>query len=772
MNVISRSFPEEDWPPIEQETLPSSSVNETDLPGLEDHLLPLPINYSWDPHPNIPLETHQIYHKLRHRLHRIEKLVQSCNDNTILYALRLFQDAHIPLAFYLREHTPEECSDENLKSIIENLEPNVDRMFHEGSLPNLLGYLPYCNYWKDKKKKKKCSFIEALLWLISKSIPWRCNVRAIRNTLTRDCLPEHPNIYEIIMSFFAASLLGSYRHAKYVPSFSCRMEIYGYLFLRPHPKEWMIQWFQWPDNQNVLQHIIREFIVFGTSLIPPLRQSMIERHKWNIVEENCYRAMDHFRQRIDAVHLSGSIHWLKNMKELLAEYDIYHLKFCEKKPNPRLVIEKIAEACIEFEDSMFGNTEYQREVFTEEERSFMKKVLQNCPLNSIPWYILKAPPPRWKEMVVLESNGTEEYEVVRTVNINENPFATEEEILRKLGEIVYKFYEDRDVKIFAPFFKTLSVYNFQKISHFFTCLKEIHSVRILTLPMHYYEAQLKAHCKKERCARPADLPEKTGWYYYSIYCGFKGLLVPVEGTKQRTDNLNAFGSHEAMFSFYDNKPYCFHKKYKVNPRKRKMDEKRSSLDMFAGLQDTNTKRKANDYRRQKIQEMCTKTPLQPICLLGSAIECPEGLITECCNCANPAVFGINKFHGGEFVCTRCTGKDKTPVQVFCYYCNRLQKKGDIFETIEVFDDVRFEQPRYSTIQLCKKCNKKWVSKGDDTFPLSYVIQGIKNNWKAYNVGGSWIPTMGEKDKTLFETLDQELKATKRKKIIHLAKKKL
>src|SRR5690606_16869041 len=116
-----------------------------------------------------------------------------------------------------------------------------------------------------------------------------------------------------------------------------------------------------------------------------------------------------------------------------------------------------------------------------------------------------------------------------------------------------------------------------------------------------------------------DIPHRAGLYYYSIYCGFKGFIVPTEDTKQRSNNLNASGSQETMYSFETNEVRCFHKENKSRRRK-KNPKKRTSLEMFSTLQEQNHKRLSRDNRKQKIHNLCAQTPLKEINLIGLALE--------------------------------------------------------------------------------------------------------------------------------------------------------
>lgn len=146
----------------------------------------------------------KFHYRLRKRIYKIQKLIDGCPaDKDLRFALRMWQDAHIPLANYYQRRKLEDCSDTKIPDLDTRtpdrapLRPNVDLMFHEGELPNLLDYIPYCNYWRQTKKKKNSTLVESLIWLNSKAIPWRCNVREIRNTFAKDCLPEHPQIYQV-----------------------------------------------------------------------------------------------------------------------------------------------------------------------------------------------------------------------------------------------------------------------------------------------------------------------------------------------------------------------------------------------------------------------------------------------------------------------------------------------------------------------------------------------------------------------------------------------
>jgi hypothetical protein len=296
------------------------------------------------------------------------------------------------------------------------------------------------------------------------------------------------------------------------------------------------------------------------------------------------------------------------------------------------------------------------------------------------------------------------------------------------------FYSDHDVKPITDFLKKLTVYEYQKISCFFYFLREQQNIRILVLPEHYYLYQLEAFCKKKKVRTPAEIPQNAGQYYYSTYCGFKGFIVPPEGVKQNTSNLYACGSREAMYSFDKDQVFCFHKN---KSKRRKQTRKRSSIEMFTSLLATNNKRLSRDNRKQKQHMLCSMIPLKKISLLGFAIECQEGLLTSCCLCANPALFGINKFEGDKFVCTRCTEKKNLYNEVVCDKCGNIQDdNAEPFAEVQVVDDVRKNPAEFCDIHLCRKCNRAWIKQSGTALRLSVIFKGINEKWRSYKLDQS------------------------------------
>lgn len=375
---------------------------------------------------------------------------------------------------------------------------------------------------------------------------------------------------------------------------------------------------------------------------------------------------------------------------------------------------------------------HREEKFTEEEIQCLRELIRRCPKDRIPFFLLAKQEAAPTPYLYRQSEKDEWKEIL--INVNKNPFETEPKKMVKLVELMYNFYGDHDTKPLGEFLKTLTVYEYQKISNFFYFLREQQTVRCLVLPMHYYEYQLEALCKKHHVSCPAQIPARAGLYYYSVYCGFKGFVIPPENAKQRTSNLNASGSHEAMYSFDKGQVFCFHKVNKSKRRKQN-PRKRTSIEMFSMFQERNYKRMSKDNRKQKTHTLCSKIPLKEISLIGFALECQDGLLTLCCNCGNPALFGVNKFEGDKFVCARCTTQKNLYNEISCFNCSRIQKEQDEpFVKIDVYDNVRKQPPGFSIIHLCKKCKRKWITEGTTIYPLSVIIQGIAEKWRSHKLG--------------------------------------
>lgn len=202
--------------------------------------------------------------------------------------------------------------------------------------------------------------------------------------------------------------------------------------------------------------------------------------------------------------------------------------------------------------------------------------------GQLPFYLISPNKPNPQTYVYQQDGAGDPIEI--TVDNSVNPFETDQRKMLQLTSLMDDFYRDHDTRPLAEFLRTLTVYEYQKISCFFRFLREKQSIRVRILPMHYYTHQLSALCRKHKVPTAADLPPNAGKYYYSIYCGFKGFIVPpmnektrspAKGTpvppsvatKQRTDNINATGSHEAMYSFERRQAFCFHKPPKGKRRK-------------------------------------------------------------------------------------------------------------------------------------------------------------------------------------------------------------
>jgi hypothetical protein len=269
--------------------------------------------------------------------------------------------------------------------------------------------------------------------------------------------------------------------------------------------------------------------------------------------------------------------------------------------------------------------------------------------------------------------------------------------------------------------------------------------------MHIYEYQLEALCKKHHVSCPAQIPERAGRYLFSPYCGFKGFLVPtcdkskkrknanqnnskVITKKERSKNtfLNANGSKDTLYSPFRDGIYCFHRNR--TRRKNKNFKKRNTLEMFTEIETVNPKGQSKDERKQKGMELCSKTPLTELSLIGFAIESQEGLIALCCNCANPTTFGVDKFDGDRFICGRCTERQNLYNEIECFNCPKIQLEGEIpFAKIKVYDAEKTGPARFSHIHLCKKCNRIWITNSNTLLSLSTIRQGIRERWRSNKV---------------------------------------
>jgi hypothetical protein len=468
--------------------------------------------------------------------------------------------------------------------------------------------------------------------------------------------------------------------------FEKRVKIYGFMLIDPISREYMLMnWFEDPVNQPILQNVLREFMIFGIAQNPGLRSYLVDRHQWEEVESNSRHVMDNFRNHISSQKKDSFRDWYSTITEVLVGFDKYQLTFHDVGENPRRFIELMYEECTAFDNTNFCKAEYREKRLSDDNVKAMKMLIQRTPLYDIPWFILARMKPNYRPCMYRDDNG--EWRRV-LFDMNKNPFETDERKIVHLIELMYDFFTDHDPKRIRSYLKTLTVYEYQKIKNFFYILRERHVARVFVLPMNYYEKQLIAMCKKYKVARPIDIPVEAGMFYYSPVCGFKGFIVPTDMTKQKTDNLNANGSIDTMYCWETDSVVCLHKMNKSKKRKQNPN-KRTTVENFCTVDVVNPKKLSKEHNKNVQNETCSNTPLNMISLLGFGLECQDGFIVLCCKCANPCLFDLSKFEDDTLVCTMCTKNTLSYEDKSCFWCMKTQKHvKDEIRTMSVYDDIR------------------------------------------------------------------------------------
>lgn len=686
--------------------------------------------YVWDPYPYLSIDTHSHYHKLRSILQNLQEIIEdNTHDKNLTFALRMLQDSYIPAVSYYncisndpaihrqQTGTMEDCSDVALNARGFTLAPKFETVVFEGVLPNTVPLMFHCNFWKNsnsqaKKKLRKCMASE-MIYLHGKTIPWRCQIRSLKKTAPRDVFNKYPKIYDTFIRVFACSLLGGYKHCGKYPSFLQRCKIYDWFIFRPLDKGGMINWIGTDDNQRVLENVWREYVLFSTSLIPSLRNGIIERYNWDKIEKNTIYAMDDLRDHIGSISKPGSTFhpsedWFCTMKEILTTNSTF--KRLETKafvPCPKLFVARMAEECYRLEDSFYSSYQnIKTKFFSAEEDAMMKRLVYAYSTESdIPLFLLMRFDGRGLERDYVDKDGKK-----GKCNIYSNPFETPDEIIDCICELIINFYTKKITKEIKLFLKGLRIYTYQKLRSFFIHLHHKQTVILHNLPLHQYKAQLLALCKKHNKSSPSELSDYAGVYYYSLTCGFKGSLVPsLSETVKESENLDAWGNNGVSCSAFGDAIQCYHKKSLKKRRKSPgkhydLLNRVSRIEPAPGACIQKTERKEQKVVRKF--DRCDGSLLE-INLTGHLLECPEGVITLCCYCANPGKYDVDKFRDGLFVCTRCPRDDVKPTGE-CFLCREFasgKKKVNNLKEIKVMDDDTNDNFTTIKVSICSKCYK-------------------------------------------------------------------
>ena len=212
---------------------------------------------------------------------------------SILYYLTLYADMHIPLMIYIEDGSDDHYKDDHLTSDFGNgapinkYLPTMDKVFHQGNLPDVLHYIVQCSFFSDTRSKAN-----PIVHLLSKSLPQRCTIRNLREIVSNYCR-KHDDVYKFVLGCLKCSLMGLYETCTERPPLDIRIKLFRKF--DSISKAQMLQWMM-RDHQQLLFYTIKEFLIYGVRQVPSMYDEIKQRYYWDKFEDCVVKAMNTVRR--------------------------------------------------------------------------------------------------------------------------------------------------------------------------------------------------------------------------------------------------------------------------------------------------------------------------------------------------------------------------------------------------------------------------------------------------------------------------------------------
>jgi hypothetical protein len=567
-------------------------------------------------------------------------------------------------------------------------------IFHDGLLPDVLRHVVNCNFFTESKKNNP------LVHLISKALPQRCTIRNLSEILREYCR-KHDYVYTFCLSCMKASLLGLYKHATVRPNFHIRKTLIN--IFNTKSKNEFLQWMLL-GHQQLLFYIIKEFLVFGCKLIPSLYCEIQVRYSWDKFEDGVLSAMDAVR---------AFRHWdldnpldFKNVESTLAAENKSQIHNLYRPAKASFASTVITESDRLDEERCITNTHIK---ISHEWTGLMYQIAIRTKENIIPFDLLKC-------------------------------FQVSDSTIATISQIQEVFNEEGSKTSLKHFLANLERSEFECVRDFCDAYDRRTNIRVFTLPVHTYVEQCKALRRKHRVPHGKPLPDIAGEVMVCLNCKQFKSFINKYNSKGKAENLYAYGHKKVLveYEFTAQGPrlmtYCGRRCEKSDGKKRH----NYSSQQFSSYMDVteqqihnqqterNRKRQSKELRKELSNEVCAKTPLVKVSLIGRILEFYGSLYTICPSCANPMEYNHYFMGKGGFYCGCCLSRNgELYTTISCWYCSAI-KHNESWTPVTVRSED--DPEKREQIYLCNGCNKNWTH---DTCPLrkSTIRRGLDNKWK-------------------------------------------
>ena len=634
-------------------------------------------------------DKYRIYCTLGYHMSLIDDLIgQTHITNEVRYFITMYMDMHIPLMIHLedaQQYTDEYLlTDYGKGAPIQEHEPSMDYIFHQGLIPNVINYIPDCSFWSDIRSKSN-----PIVHVLSKGLPQRCQIRNMREILNKYSR-KHEMVYEFIFACLKCSLLGMYKTCMVRPPLNIRIRLYRKF--NTISKAELLQWML-GDHQQLLFYVIKEFLIFGVRDIPSIYAEIERRYYWDKFEQCVNKAMNTVRSNIEdnegIMHFRG----IENQLVAINKQQVHHLF----RPTRHLFCNVVLGECERIDDTHF--VDYLRKEMKDEDRNLMYEMAVRVPLTD-----------------------RTEFEWLKYFNVSENT-------IKKIVQIQETYILDGTKGPLKTFLSSLSRYEFECVRDLCEAFDRKFNIRIFTLPVHTYIQQCKALRRKHGVDNGHPMPDSVGETFICMECKqFKGFITKKE--RGKIVNLFAYGHSKVLINDETMELYCGKRSDKVDSKKRNqvIPEYSSFVDVnideiMSANDIRNRKRMAKEARKELRNHVCSKTPLVRLNMVGVLLEFYGKMYMICPTCANFMEVTSENYTENGIYCGCCLQHGKLYTSVSCEWCKAC-KGNEVWNPITVLDN---EEEK--SIYLCNGCLKPWIRNAETTLQLDTIRKGLEQRWK-------------------------------------------
>lgn len=641
-------------------------------------------------------DTYRIYCTLGWTMHHLERLLNQKNmDSSTLYYLTLYADMHIPLIIYIEDSGL--ASDDHLLTDygegapINKYLPTMDKVFHQGNLPDVLHYIVQCSFFSDSRSKAN-----PIVHLLSKSLPQRCTIRNLREIVSNYCR-KHDDVYNFVLGCLKCSLMGLYETCTDRPPLDIRIRLFRKF--NSISKAQMLQWMM-RDHQQLLFYTIKEFLIYGVRQVPSMYDEIKQRYYWDKFEDCVSKAMNTVRTCVCVETTLMDFDGIEMQLSVINKQQVHHLYRPTKHPFCHIILTE----CEKIDDLNFVDVITKE--FKEENKHLMYQM-------SIRVDNSKFIPYKWLEY-----------------------FKVSKDTIKQLIHIQDVYVSEGSKSSLKSFLTKLSRYEFEAIRDFSDVFDRKTNCRVFTLPCHIYKRQYIALRRKYNIKNNELLPDDIGYTMLCLECKqFKGFLN-TNDDKGKITNLYAFGHSKVLVDDETMKLYCGKRCDKVDGKKRHHHVSEISsfmqMDNSELLQvktDREKKRSAKEARKELKNKTCANTELCRVNLLGVVLQFYNNLYTICPSCGNFMHMDSKYYTKDSFYCGCCIQHGRLYTSVSCEWCHAV-KGNESWNPISVIDDVNVEESeKERNIYLCQGCHKPWIRNARSQLKLSIIRKGLSQRWK-------------------------------------------